>query len=72
MSKSTQELLDETNDAISACLKSQAYTIAGRNQQRARLQELKDFRADLIAELEAASDSSGGMCSLGIQVEPSQ
>lgn len=59
------ELLEEVNDAISSCLKSQAYTIRGRNQQRARLQELQALRRELIGEVNESAANSGSMASVG-------
>jgi septal ring factor EnvC (AmiA/AmiB activator) len=70
MATSAQQLLDETNDAISACLKSQSYTVAERSQQRAKLQELQQFRTQLLQEIQ---DGSGGgqMSSVGQINRPS-
>lgn len=59
------ELLEETNAAISACLSSQQYTIRGRMQQRARLQELQAFRRELLTEIAESSVNSGYMASVG-------
>ena len=65
------ELLAECETAISACLTAQAYDIAGRRKQMAQLRELREFRQQLKDEIEAGS-GNGSMCSLGIQVEPSE
>lgn len=65
MSLSAQDLLDQTNAAISACLTAQSYSIAGRQKQMAELASLRDFRIQLLNEIQAGTESSGGMCSLG-------
>ncbi len=67
MSASDQELLDATNEAIFACMKSQSYSVAERSQQRAQLQQLTDFRDKLLNRLQ----NSGPMCSLGM-IDPLQ
>jgi hypothetical protein len=65
------ELLAETETAIQNCLKAQSYTIAGRQKQMAMLKELREFRAELKREIDAAAESGGSMCSLGMQTRPS-
>jgi len=64
MATASATLLDEANSAISACLTSQAYTVRGRSQQKARLAELMAARRDLIGEGNEASNG-GSMCSVG-------
>ncbi len=59
------ELLEETNAAISNCLKAQAFTQRGRSKQEARLDELRKFRSELIAEINEANANGGSMCTLG-------
>jgi hypothetical protein len=61
---SASDLLAETEAAISACLKSQAYTIGEREQQRARLSELRELRRDLLQEVQAGN-AGGCMATLG-------
>ena len=68
MSLSAQDLLDQTNAAISACLAAQDYSIAGRQKRMAELAALTDFRRTLIDEINAAG---GPMCELGHQDHPS-
>jgi len=63
------ELLAETEAAISACLKSQAYSIRSRSQQRARLAELMAARRELLGETQEASTNSGSMATVG-QIDP--
>ncbi len=58
------ELLDEVNLAISKCLTSQGYSIRSRNQQMARLDDLRKFRAELIAEVDEANTNGGTMGSV--------
>lgn len=67
----TQELLDATDAAILQCLTAQSYTISGRAKAMAQLATLKEFRQDLLTELDNAQESGGSMCSLGQQTEPS-
>jgi hypothetical protein len=67
---SASEHLANVNAAITACLTAQSYTVAGRTKQMAQLAELRKFRQELLDEINAG-ESSGGMCSLGIQMEPS-
>lgn len=55
------ELLAETETAISACLSSQSYSVAERSQQRAQLAQLKDFRTQLLGEVQESRN--GGMIS---------
>jgi hypothetical protein len=64
MATAPSTLLDKVNSAISACLTSQAYTVRGRSQQKARLAELMAARRDLIGEVNEASNG-GSMCTLG-------
>ena len=66
-----QALLDATNQAILDCLTAQSYTVAGRQKMMAQLSTLKQFRQDLLTEIDNASESGGSMCSLGQQREPS-
>lgn len=63
------ELLTQVESAITACLTAQSYTVAGRSKQMAQLAELRNFRKELLDEINAGSESSGSMCSLG-QMEP--
>lgn len=62
------ELLEETNQAILACLKAQAYGSGPKSLQRARLAELRELRAELQREV-ALESAGGNMCSLGMQVD---
>lgn len=62
---SASDLLAETEAAISACLKSQAYTSRGLAQQRASLASLQAFRRELVAEIKEGSGNSGSMASVG-------
>lgn len=61
------ELLAETNTAISACLASQSYSVAERSQQRAQLSQLRDFRKDLLGEIQ--ENRNGGQMASVIQVD---
>ena len=56
MATSPQDLLDQTNAAITACLTAQSYSIAGRQKQMAELATLRDFRIQLLNEIQAGSD----------------
>lgn len=67
-SDSAADRLAAVRSAISRCLTSQAYSIAGRNQQMAQLRDLRQMEKELQEEVANTSDS---MCSLGIQTEPS-
>lgn len=58
------ELLAECEEAISACLKSQAYTVAERSQRRAELDKLMATRRELMQEVQVSS-SGGQMASVG-------
>ena len=60
------ELLAEVNTAISAALTSQSYTLRGRTQTRARLDELRKFRAELLQEVQ--EEASGGAMSSVIEI----
>lgn len=62
------DLLAECEAAISACMKSQAYTVADRQQQRARLDELRILRRELMREVSAGANG-GSMASL-CQLDP--
>lgn len=66
------ELLTQVETAITNCLTAQSYTIAGRQKQMAQLAELRQFRAELLEEINNGSESSGSMCSLGQIVQVSQ
>jgi hypothetical protein len=66
-----QDLLDQTNEAITKALAAQDYTIAGRNKRMAELRDLKAFRRELMDEIAAGSSGNGSMATLGMQVEPS-
>ena len=63
------ELLAQTEAAITACLTAQSYTVAGRMKSMAQLATLRDFRKELLTEIDAASESGGSMCSLGSFME---
>jgi hypothetical protein len=65
MATASATLLDEVNSAISACLTSQAYTVRGRSQQKARLAELMAARRDLIGEVNESSANNGSMVTVG-------
>lgn len=65
------ELLSQVETAITQCLTAQDYTVAGRTKRMAQLSELRNFRKELLQEIDAAGESGGSMCSLGIQMEPS-
>lgn len=69
-SDSAADRLAAVRTAINKCLTSQSYSIAGRNQQMAALRDLRAMEKELQDEVN--NGSSGGMCSLGIQVEPSR
>lgn len=60
-----QELLTQTEAAITACLSAQSYSIAGRQKSMAQLAELRSLRRELIEEIAAEADSGGSMASLG-------
>ena len=57
--------LAAVRSAIADVLKSQAYTVAGRSQQRAQLRDLREMEKELMQEVAAA----GGGFSLG-QIDP--
>ena len=63
-SDSVTDRLAAVRTAINKCLTSQAYTIAGRNQQMALLSTLRQMEKELQDE---SANSSETMCSLGIQ-----
>ena len=66
---SAATLLEEVETAISACLKSQAYSIGGpaaRSQQRAQLAQLMAARQMLLDE----TGVSASMASVAIQTRP--
>lgn len=58
-------LLTATEAAILQCLTAQNYSVAGRQKAMAQLADLKAFRAELLEEIAAESDSGGSMASLG-------
>lgn len=58
------DLLAQVETAISQALTAQAYTIAGRQKQMAQLSQLREFRRELIDEINNSSESSGSMASL--------
>lgn len=64
------DLLAEVNAAISKCLLSQSYSMEGRQNQRARLQELQLLRRELLQEIQDEGNG-GGMSSLGI-IDPAE
>jgi len=66
MATSAQDLLDQVNQAITNCLTAQSYSIAGRTKQMAELATLRDFRIQLLNEIQSGTESSGSMCSLGV------
>lgn len=58
------ELLTQVETAISQTLTAQSYTIAGRQKQMAQLGQLREFRKELLEEINNGSESSGSMASL--------
>lgn len=62
--------LAAVRDAIDKCLKSQAYTVRGRNLQHAQLSQLRALEKEILAEVEA-DDNGGKMASLG-QIIPTR
>ena len=52
-----QAMLDEVNNAIMKVLAGQSYTLGSRSVTRANLAELRSFRKELEAEIEALEDS---------------
>ena len=58
------DLLAECEEAISACLKSQAYTVAERSQQRAQLSQLQEMHK-YLSELVQVGLVGGQMASVG-------
>jgi hypothetical protein len=64
------ELLAATDAAILNALTSQAFTIRGRQQQMARLDDLRKFRAELLSEVQEASENGGYMASVGEMMRP--
>jgi len=61
---SPSELLAQVETAITGCLTAQAYSVSGRSKAMAQLRDLREFRASLLDEISAGSESSGSMCSL--------
>lgn len=64
---SAADRLAAVRAAIEGALTAQSYSIAGRNKSMANLRDLREMERELIEEV----SNSGGMCSLGIQVEAS-
>lgn len=62
--KTAAEMLAEVEAAISACLNAQSYSVADRQKTSARLDELRNFRRELIAEVKESSHG-GQMSSVG-------
>lgn len=54
--KTTTELLEEVESAISACLAGQAYSYKGKSVTRADLKDLLQARRELYQELDIGSD----------------
>lgn len=52
-----QELLDNVNDAIVKVLAGQSYSLGSRTVTRANLAELRSFRKELEAEIEALEEN---------------
>ena len=50
-------MLDEVNNAIMKVLQGQSYSLGSRSVTRADLAELRDFRKELEAEIEALEES---------------
>lgn len=50
-------MLDEVNEAIRKVLSGQSYTLGSRSVTRANLAELRSFRRELEAEIEALEES---------------
>ncbi len=65
------DLLAECEAAISACFKSQAYTVGERQQQRAQLDRLMAARRMLADEVSAGS-GGGSMAQLCQVDQPAQ
>lgn len=68
----TQSLLTAVNNAILAVLNGgavQSYSIGGRNLQRYSLKELRDLKAELLAQL--AAETSGGTTNYADFEDPS-
>lgn len=65
---SASDRLAAVRTAIDAALNAQSYSIAGRAKSMANIRELREMEKELIEEVA----NSGGMCSLGIQVEASR
>lgn len=64
------ELLTATDEAILNCLTSQQFSIRGRQQQMARLDDLRKFRAELLSEVQEGENNGGAMASLGEIMRP--
>lgn len=62
--KTAEEMLAEVETAISACLNAQSYSVADRQKTSARLDELRNFRRELLAEVNDARNG-GQMSSVG-------
>lgn len=67
---SASDLLTATDAAILNCLTSQQFTVRGRQQQMARLDDLRKFRAELLSEIQEAENNGGAMASLGEVMRP--
>lgn len=65
------ELLAATDAAILNCLTSQQFTIRGRQQMYAKLDDLRKFRAELLSEIQESTENGGYMASLGEMMRPS-
>lgn len=65
---SAADRLAAVRTAINDALTAQSYSIAGRSKSMANLRDLREMERELIEEV----SNSGGMCSLGIQVEASR
>lgn len=64
---SVADRLAAVRAAIDGALTAQSYSIAGRNKSMASIAALRQMEKELMEE----STNSGGMCSLGIQMEAS-
>ncbi|MCK5127553.1 MAG: hypothetical protein KAR42_14955 [candidate division Zixibacteria bacterium] len=54
--KTTTELLEEVETAISACLAGQAYSYKGKSVTRADLKDLMAVRRELYVDLDIEAD----------------
>lgn len=64
------DLLTQVEAAITKCLTSQAYTVRGRSQQLAQLDQLRKLRSELMQEINESSANGGSMVSLGEMMDP--